>query len=134
MRNLVKSPRWLIAVRCPSCRHRGVIAEADLPRFGVKPGAPVVQFVKRLRCSQCGSVMAQRTTASRRSSFLFVRPGPAVAALQPAVGGKEVIPHAHDCIGRFFKIEVFGGCRLRNNTSSCLKSIALKGAGLQSRH
>ncbi len=61
----VKSPRWVIAVRCLSCRHRGVIAEGDLVRFGIKPGAPVAQFVKRLRCRKCGSgsVMAQRTTA-----------------------------------------------------------------------
>jgi hypothetical protein len=61
----VKSPRWVIAVRCLSCRHRGVIAESDLPRFGIRPGAPVAQFVKRLRCRKCGSssVMAQRTTA-----------------------------------------------------------------------
>ena len=74
------------------------------------------------------------TTASRRSSFLFVRPGQSLAALQPAVGGKEVVPHAHDCIGRFFKIDVFGGRCVRNNTSSCLKCIALKGAGLENRH
>ena len=60
-----KRRSWVIAVRCLSCRHRGVIAEGDLARFGVKPGAPVAQFVKRLRCRQCGSgsVMAQRTTA-----------------------------------------------------------------------
>jgi hypothetical protein len=36
-----KSPRWVIAVRCLRCRHRGVIAERDLVRFGIKPGAPV---------------------------------------------------------------------------------------------
>jgi ribosomal protein S27E len=60
-----KAKSWVIAVRCLSCRHRGVIAEADLPRFGVRPGAPVPRFVKRLRCRHCGSgsVMAQRTTA-----------------------------------------------------------------------
>ena len=60
-----KAKSWVIVVRCLRCRHRGVIAEGDLPRFGVKPGAPVAQFVKRLRCRQCGSasVMAQRTTA-----------------------------------------------------------------------
>jgi hypothetical protein len=65
MRNLTKSPRWVIAVRCLNCRHRGVIAEGDLTRFAIKPGAPVAQFVKRLRCRKCGSgnVMAQRTTA-----------------------------------------------------------------------
>jgi hypothetical protein len=63
MRNIVKRPRWVIVVRCLSCHHRGVIAEGDLVRFGVKPGAPVAQFVKRLRCRKCGSgsVMAQRT-------------------------------------------------------------------------
>ncbi len=62
----VKSPRWVIAVRCLSCRHRCMIAESDLVRFGVKPGAPVAQFVKRLRCRKCGSgsVMAQRTARS----------------------------------------------------------------------
>ncbi len=61
----VKNSRRVIAVRCLNCRHCGVIAEGDLVRFGVKPGAPVAQFVKRLRCRKCGSgsVMAQRTTA-----------------------------------------------------------------------
>jgi hypothetical protein len=59
---------------------------------------------------------------------------PLAARLQPVVGGKEFVPHAHDCIGRFFKIDVFGGRCLRNNTSSCLKCIALKAAGLESRH
>jgi hypothetical protein len=60
-----KAKIWVIVVRCLSCRHRGVIAESDLPRFGIKPGAPVAQFVKRLRCRKCGSgsVIAQRTTA-----------------------------------------------------------------------
>jgi hypothetical protein len=55
----------VVTVRCLSCRHRGVIAESDLPRFGIRPGAPVAQFVKRLRRRKCGSgsVMAQRTTA-----------------------------------------------------------------------
>jgi hypothetical protein len=62
---MVKGPRWVIVVRCLSCRHRGGIAEGDLVRFGVKPGAPVARFIKRLRCRKCGSgsVMAQRTTA-----------------------------------------------------------------------
>ena len=59
-----RAKSWVIAVRCLSCDHRGVITEADVPRFGVKPGAPVAQFVKCLRCRHCGSgsVMAQRTT------------------------------------------------------------------------
>jgi len=61
----LKAKSWVIAVRCLRCRHRGVIAEADLAHFGVRPGAPVAQFVKRLRCRNCGSgsVMAQRTAA-----------------------------------------------------------------------
>ncbi len=65
MRDGVKRPRWVIAVRCLSCRYRGVIAEGDLVRFGITPGVPVARFVKRLRCRKCGSgsVMAQRTTA-----------------------------------------------------------------------
>ena len=41
------------------------------------------------------------------------------------MGGKEFVPHAHDCIGRFFKIDVFGGRCLRNNTSSCLKCLLI---------
>jgi hypothetical protein len=41
----------------------GIIAEGNLVLFGIKPGAPVAQVVKRLRCGKCGSgsVMAQRT-------------------------------------------------------------------------
>lgn len=57
----MKSPRWVIVVRCLSCQHRGAIAEGDLVRLRVKPGAPVARFIKRLRCRKCGSgsVMAQ---------------------------------------------------------------------------
>ena len=75
----------------------------------------------------------------KRREFMTLLGGAAASvaacrALQPAVGGKDFVPHAHSCIGRFFKIDVFGGRCLRNNTSSCLKCIALKGAGLESRH
>ena len=55
MRDVVKSPRSVIMVRCLSCRHHGIIAEDDLVRFRLKPGAPIAQFVKRLRCRKCGS-------------------------------------------------------------------------------
>jgi hypothetical protein len=48
MRNIVKRPLWVIVVRCLSYHHRGVIAEGDLVRFGVKPGAPVAQFVEEM--------------------------------------------------------------------------------------
>ena len=36
-----KAKSWVIAVRCLTCRHRGVIAERDLVRFGITPGTPV---------------------------------------------------------------------------------------------
>jgi hypothetical protein len=51
-----------VVVRCLSCRHQAVLTESDLVRFGVKRGAPIAQFVKRLRCRECGSasVMATR--------------------------------------------------------------------------
>jgi hypothetical protein len=51
-----------ISVRCLSCRHKAVIAERELIRFGVRPGAPISHFIKRLRCRKCGSrnVMAKR--------------------------------------------------------------------------
>ncbi len=54
MCNLVKSSRWVIAVRCLSCRHRGVIAEADPVRFGLGL-APRWRNSNRLRCRKCGS-------------------------------------------------------------------------------
>ena len=63
MRDVVKSTRSVIVVRCLSCQHRGIIAEHDLVRFGLKPDAPIAQFVKRLRCRKCGSgsVLAKRS-------------------------------------------------------------------------
>jgi ribosomal protein S27AE len=63
MRDVVKGTRSVIVVRCLSCQHRGIIAEHGLVRFGLNPGAPIAQFVKRLRCRKCGSgsVMARRS-------------------------------------------------------------------------
>jgi hypothetical protein len=51
-----------IKVLCLRCRHEGMLAEEALPRFGLKPREPISSFVKRLRCSKCGSgsVMAKR--------------------------------------------------------------------------
>jgi hypothetical protein len=47
------------------CRHRSTLDAAALVRFGLKPGAPIASFVKRLRCTKCGggSVMAERVPA-----------------------------------------------------------------------
>jgi RNase P subunit RPR2 len=44
-----------ISVQCLRCGHGGTIREADLPRHGEAPGAPIARFVKRLVCQECGS-------------------------------------------------------------------------------
>jgi hypothetical protein len=55
-----------ISVRCMSCRHRSTLDAAALKRFGLKPDAPIASFIKRLRCTKCGSgsVMAERLPAA----------------------------------------------------------------------
>ena len=52
----------IVMVRCLHCRHRSTLDPQALAAFGVKPDAPIAAFVKRLRCSKCGSgsVMANR--------------------------------------------------------------------------
>jgi len=69
MRNVVKSPRWVIVVRCLRCQHRGIIAEGNLVRFGIKPGAPLAQFVKRLR--RLG-IMSFEAPPGKRSMFGYL--------------------------------------------------------------
>lgn len=51
-----------IVVRCLHCRHEAVLSTADLVAHGVKPDSPIAGFVRRLKCSQCGSgsVLAKR--------------------------------------------------------------------------
>ena len=44
-----------ICVQCLRCGHAGRLREADLPRHGEEPGAPIARFVKRLVCQECGS-------------------------------------------------------------------------------
>jgi hypothetical protein len=64
-RKVPNSPRPIILVQCLTCQHRGFVSERELVRFGIKPGTPVAQFVKRLPCRKCGSgsVMAQRSAS-----------------------------------------------------------------------
>jgi hypothetical protein len=47
----VKTAELLVQVRCLHCRHKSVLSNEDLARFGIKPG-----------CSACGkgSVMVNR--------------------------------------------------------------------------
>jgi hypothetical protein len=55
-------PSGMVVVRCLRCRHEATLSDQALVRFGLKPGAPISTFVKRLRCHECGSgsVMASR--------------------------------------------------------------------------
>jgi hypothetical protein len=56
-----------IIVECLHCGHRGALSERDLARYGEERGAPIVAFVKRLTCSDCGShsVRAYRSEQSQ---------------------------------------------------------------------
>ena len=58
-----------IRVECLRCRHIGSLTESELERRGIKPNAPIVSFVKRLRCRNCGnqSVRAERVIQKRAS-------------------------------------------------------------------
>jgi hypothetical protein len=51
-----------IIVRCLHCRHEAALTAADLMAHGLKPDAPIAGFVRRLRCTHCGSgsVLAKR--------------------------------------------------------------------------
>lgn len=56
----------VVLVRCLHCRHRSTLDAQALRAVGVKPDAPIAAFVKRLRCTKCGSgsVMASRVAQS----------------------------------------------------------------------
>ena len=55
-------PGQALHVRCMRCRHVATVTDQVLMQFGLEPDAPIAAFIKRLRCSKCGSgsVMAQR--------------------------------------------------------------------------
>ncbi len=59
---MVKPAKLVLLARCLHCRHEGVLDDAALARFGVDSTAPIASFVKRLRCTNCGSasVMVSR--------------------------------------------------------------------------
>jgi ribosomal protein S27AE len=64
----VKAAEFVVQVRCLHCRHKRVLSNEELGSFGIKAGAPIASFVKRLRCSNCGkgSVMANRIGKEER--------------------------------------------------------------------
>jgi hypothetical protein len=47
--------RASIRVTCLRCQHEGTISASALERLGLSANAPISTFVKRLRCSKCGS-------------------------------------------------------------------------------
>jgi len=57
-----KPPEFVVHVRCLHCRHKSLLSNKELADFGIQPEAPIVSFVKRLRCKKCGSggVLANR--------------------------------------------------------------------------
>jgi RNase P subunit RPR2 len=56
-----------ICVQCLRCGHAGSLREADLPRHGEEPGAPIARFVKRLVCQECGSNSVKAFRMDRRA-------------------------------------------------------------------
>ena len=60
-------PDLVVLIRCLHCRHQSVLSAQALAGYGLKPDAPIAAFVKRLRCSRCGSgsVMASRVGRKR---------------------------------------------------------------------
>jgi hypothetical protein len=63
--SVLREAGGILAIRCLHCRHEVRLSRQTLARVGLKPDAPISTFVKRLRCSECGSgsVMAKRIAA-----------------------------------------------------------------------
>jgi hypothetical protein len=70
-----KPPELVVQVRCMQCRHRRFLSDRDLIEFGVDENAPIVAFVKRLRCTKCGrgSVMANRVAITEPATRRWLR-------------------------------------------------------------
>jgi hypothetical protein len=64
MMSALRETCGVVVVGCLHCGHEGSLSHTALVRFGLDPNAPIAAYVKRLRCSKCGSssVMAKRTT------------------------------------------------------------------------
>jgi hypothetical protein len=57
------------------CRHKSFLTQRELIEFGIVENAPIVAFVKRLRCTKCGSadVMASRVAKTDRGTRRTLR-------------------------------------------------------------
>jgi hypothetical protein len=65
----VRSADFVVEVRCLHCGHKSSLSQTALAGFGLRPDAPIAAFVKRLRCSKCGSgsVIANRVARNERA-------------------------------------------------------------------
>ena len=65
-----KAAELVVQVTCLVCRHKSILNNQALASFGIKPDAPIATFVKRLRCSECGSgsVIATRIAANETAA------------------------------------------------------------------
>jgi hypothetical protein len=61
-RRPAKAGAIAIIVRCLRCRHQAALTATELVAHGLKPDTPIAGFVRRLRCTHCGSgsVLAKR--------------------------------------------------------------------------
>ena len=75
----------VVVVGCLHCGHEGSLSHTALVRFGLDPNAPIAAYVKRLRCSKCGSssVMAKRTRPSQTLSKIVGSDGPRTEFVVP---------------------------------------------------
>ena len=66
----MKPAELVVQVRCLKCNHTSFLNDRDLIEFGVTENAPIVAFVKRLRCTKCGSgsVMANRVAKTEQAA------------------------------------------------------------------
>jgi hypothetical protein len=66
----MRATELVVLVRCLHCRHKSVLNHHMLAGFGFKPDAPIAAFIKRLRCTKCGSgsVMANRVAPNKRAA------------------------------------------------------------------
>jgi cytochrome c-type biogenesis protein CcmH/NrfF len=67
---VVKAVELVVQVTCLHCRHKSILSNQALASVGIKPEAPIATFVKRLRCSKCGSgsVVANRIATNEKAA------------------------------------------------------------------
>jgi cytochrome c-type biogenesis protein CcmH/NrfF len=75
MTTVRKTVELVVQVRCLQCRHKSFLTDRDLIEFGIAENAPIVAFVKRLRCAKCGnsSVVASRVAKTDRGARRTLR-------------------------------------------------------------